>query len=107
MITTQIRGFFSSLLVGIVWATAAAAQEPAEALGPVIASEDACGLSYDQAAIGAWIEANVAADDIEFTSQLSFQTQLASLQIEDMTSSNLTAHCAAITRVARHFGFVE
>lgn len=77
-----------------------------EQLGAVLGSEAACGLSYDPAAIDRFIDESVAADDMEFTSNLGVNTRSTVRQVEDMSASTLTAHCAQIRRVARSYGFV-
>lgn len=79
----------------------------ANQLGDVLASEEACGLSYDQDAIAAFIEKKVAADDMGFTSTLNLMTQATTSQIEDMSASQKTAHCAQTKRVAKSYGFVR
>lgn len=79
----------------------------ANELGDVLASEEACGLKYDQEAIEAFIEKKVAADDMGFTSSLNLMTQAATSEIEDMNASQKTAHCAQIKRVAKSYAFVQ
>jgi hypothetical protein len=76
-------------------------------LGALLASEEPCGLAYDQAAIAAFIDANVPPDAMSFSGDLTSATTVAAWQIEDQTESARTAHCASVTRTARHFGFIE
>lgn len=76
-------------------------------LGSVLASEEVCGLSYDQAAIVRFIEANVAADDMSFPSTLQMMTGGAERKVHDLSTSARTAHCAQITRIARSYGFID
>lgn len=76
-------------------------------LGALLASEEPCGLSYDQAAIAAFIDANVPPDAMSFSGDLTSATGLAEWQIEDQTESARTAHCASVTRTARYFGFID
>lgn len=76
-------------------------------LGAVLASEEACGLSFDQSAIAAFIEAKVPADDMSFASTLSLMTKGQEVQIEEMSASSKTAHCTQIKRVAASYGFIE
>ncbi|GHA13266.1 hypothetical protein GCM10007989_04810 [Devosia pacifica] len=76
-------------------------------LGTVLGSEEACGLSYDQEAITAFIEAEVAADDMSFASTLQTMVMGQEMQINELSASAKTAHCAQITRVARSYGFIE
>ena len=79
----------------------------AQALGDVLASEEPCGLTYDQDAIGAHIDASVPADDAEFTSMLTMMTMGAAHQLDRMSASALTAHCRQIERVAKSYGFIQ
>lgn len=76
-------------------------------LGSVLASEETCGLSYDQDAIAAFIAQTGPADQMGFASQLNMATRGQALMIKDQSASARTAHCAAITATARHFGFIE
>jgi hypothetical protein len=79
--------------------------ELAENLGDVLASEDLCGLHYDQDSIRKFIEAHVKADDMGFTPSLKAQTDAR----REMTwsQSEKTAHCAQISRTARAYGFTQ
>lgn len=76
-------------------------------LGLVIGSETACGLSYDQAAIAAFITANVPPDQLDFAGYLQIEIDMETDDFQDMTTSAKTAHCAAVTRSARHLGFID
>jgi hypothetical protein len=92
-------------------ASPAAAMDDLEAmslavsLGSVIASEETCGLNYDQAAIADFIRSSVPADRMDFASQMNLQVMGAGAMLTTMTQSQKTAHCAAIDQTARHFGF--
>jgi hypothetical protein len=81
--------------------------EAADQLADVLVSEDLCGLSFNQDAIAAWIEANVAADDMEFSGNLSSHISLSEYTLKDISTSAKTAHCAQIRRVAKNYGFIE
>lgn len=81
--------------------------EIATHLGSVLASENACGLAYDQAAIAAFIEKKVPADDLGFPSMLTTMTSGAQYEIEGMSPSQKTAHCAQIKRIAKSYGFTH
>lgn len=74
-------------------------------LGSVLAAETACGLTYDQAAIAAFIEKNVKADDLGFPSTLQLMTRGAEYNLEGMSPSEVTAHCTQIRRLAKSYGF--
>ncbi|AZV00403.1 hypothetical protein pthi1_p38 [Paracoccus phage vB_PthS_Pthi1] len=76
-------------------------------LGSVLASEEICGLSYKQAAIEAWIDKNVPADDIMFASSLDTAVMGGKFGYRDQTTSERTAHCAAIKKTAKHYGFID
>jgi hypothetical protein len=78
----------------------------ASALGSVLGSEKGCGLKYDQAAIEAYIEKNVSASDMEFVGTLGMMTEVTASDIEKMSLSQKTAHCAQIRRVARANKFI-
>ena len=81
--------------------------ELATHLGSVLASEEACGLAYDQAAIAAFIEEKVPADDLGFPSMLSTMTSGAQYELQGMSASQKTAHCAQIKRIAKSYGFTH
>jgi hypothetical protein len=104
----QIAGVAVALLLH---ADAACAQYDslllANELGSVLAAEDFCGLSYDQAAIQAFIESKVKADDMGFAGDLQMQTQGQAYFQNQMSISQKTAHCAQIVRVAKSYGFVK
>lgn len=76
-------------------------------LSGLLASESICGLSYDQAAIQAWVVANVPGDDMTFASNLNLQTKGNAMMFERQSKSERTAHCAATTQSAKHFGFIK
>ena len=100
------------IIAALLIATPAFAQDIesmtlADKLGSVIASEEFCGLTYDQAAIAAFIESNVAADDMGFPSMLSTMVQGHIYQQAAMTPSSKTAHCAQVARVAKTNHFID
>lgn len=76
-------------------------------LGTLIAAEEFCGLSYDQAAIEAYIEKNVPADDLSFASQLNLMIQGSRFEHSSMSASAKTAHCAQIKRSAKSHSFTN
>lgn len=95
----------AALLTLAAPASAQNSYELASNLGLVLASEDACDLTFQADAIGAYIESNVAADDMEFAEFLAGTTTLGDMKIERMSASGLAAHCAQIKRVAAAHGF--
>jgi hypothetical protein len=76
-------------------------------LGTMIGSEEGCGLAFDQKAIEAYIEKNVASDDMAFAANLNVFVNGIQRKIGQMTASQKTAHCAQVTRVAKANGFVK
>lgn len=79
----------------------------AHELGSVISAEAPCGLTYDQAAISAFIEKRVRADDMAFSGQLRVQTSGQEFQMKNMSASAKTAHCTQARRVAKSYGFIK
>lgn len=79
----------------------------AQDLGSVLASETFCGLSYDQDAIGAWIDQNTDPADMGFAASLETMTMGAAYSLKDMSPSGKTAHCRSIARTAQHYGFIQ
>lgn len=76
-------------------------------LGTVLAAEEFCGLTYDQAAIQVWITANVDPAAMNFASMLSTSTMGSEFSQKDMSASAKTAHCAAVAQTAIHYGFTK
>lgn len=79
----------------------------ADGLGTVIASEEFCGLSYDQEAIVSWIDSNAPANDLQFPSLLNMSVTGTGYMIQGMAASAKTAHCAAVAKTARSYGFIK
>lgn len=101
----------TSLLFIILGATYAA-QSGAETgmiaavqLGQVLGAEEPCGMQYDAARVEAWIDANIAPDDIEFTAMLSGMTDGARMELEEKTGSQKAAVCRAARNTAVSYGF--
>lgn len=76
-------------------------------LGTVLASEEFCGLSYEQDAIAAFIEQNVNASDMGFASILQLMTDGHAYSLKELSPSARTAHCTQIRRVAKSYGFIS
>jgi hypothetical protein len=110
----QIR---SSAKVGVLCIACAIAGTPAfawddlqrmtaaQAVGSILASEEYCGLKYDQDAVSAYVEKTVPADDMEFASMLHVMTEGAKFNLQDMSESQKAAHCTQTRRVAANYGF--
>jgi hypothetical protein len=92
------------------WAGVAAAQDMsmlAYELGDVIGSERGCNLSFDQAAIERFIEANAPSGDMGFMSDMNGAADLMADKFAEFTASQKTAHCAQVRRVAKANGFID
>lgn len=76
-------------------------------LGTVIGSEGPCELSYDLAAIEAYIAANVPEADMGFMSAMNNSARSAGRELAEFGASQKTAHCAQVGRIARAFGFID
>lgn len=76
-------------------------------LGSVLASEEMCGMVYDQAAITAFVEKRVKPDDMSFANTLRMMTTGQEFQMKNMGASAKTAHCTQIRRVAKSYGFTK
>jgi hypothetical protein len=76
-------------------------------LGDVVGSEDACGLSFDAAAVAAFVETTVAADDMAFAGRMDGAARIMRHKIEGFGAAQRAAHCAQIRRVAKTYGFVK
>ncbi|MBS1164136.1 MAG: signal recognition particle [Proteobacteria bacterium] len=108
----HIKPFAVIAWIGVFSASvgAAAAKDStdvAHALGQVLAAEEACGFSYDQAAIEAFIDKNVEANDMEFTGTLALLTGGSEYELKQMSASQKTAHCRQVGRVAKSYGFTH
>ncbi len=79
----------------------------ASSLGSVLAAEQPCGFSFNQAAIADLIEKSVPADDMQFAGMLSSMTSGHEFTLKDMSESEKTAYCAQTSRVARQYGLIN
>lgn len=95
------------LLPAIASAQSIDSVQKAQQLGTILAAEDFCQLSYDQDAIGQWIDENTDPADMGFSGSLTMMTDGSIFMQADMSESSKTAHCRSIERTARHFGFIE
>ena len=102
----KISGALGALLLMSVPAAGQGSSQIASQLGNVLASEEPCGLTYDQAAIEAFIDKNVKPSDLDFASELSMMTTGKAYMIKKMTPSALTAHCTQIKRTAKTYKFI-
>jgi len=103
---------FRALSAALLICSPLHAQSPASMrlatdLGTLLGSERACNLSFDHAAVGDWIDANVDASDMSFASTLAMMTQGAEFQMQEMQGSARVAHCRSVERTARHYLFIR
>lgn len=98
---------FALLMTAPVAAQSMSSMTLANNLGTVLASEEFCGLTYNQSAIKAFIEKSVKADDMSFPSTLSSMTMGAKYSLKDMSPSDKTARCAQVARIAKSYGFIS
>lgn len=103
----MIRLALSALVLSTGAAFAADSNQVAMALGDVLAAEQACGFAYDQAAIETFIDKNVDAADMEFSSTLNMMTAGSKFSLDQMSPSQKTAHCRQVGRVAKSYGFTQ
>jgi dipeptide/tripeptide permease len=87
------------LLAGTIFAwlaspahAADSSSEIALALGTVLASEEFCGLDYDQASIRAFIKKKISPNDMDFPSELVSMTAGVRIENQSMSASAKTAH---------------
>jgi hypothetical protein len=76
-------------------------------LADVLASEQFCGLNYDEAAIRAFIDKNAPADDMTFNNALELITAGSRRENQRLSASEKVAHCEQIVRVAKSYGFTH
>lgn len=79
----------------------------AENLGVLIASERLCGLTFKPEGIRAFIEENVLPDDLEFATQLTKEIGFSHYSDDNITQSEKVARCAQVSRLARHYKFID
>jgi hypothetical protein len=113
---SHCRDHILPMLIGLLilstsgWAGTASAQDSSQvalSLGNVLASEELCGLHYDQDVIKKYIDSHVRADDMDFIPTLRLMTEGSRYQNQQMSPSTKTAHCEQTTRVARSYGFIQ
>lgn len=93
-------------LAGMAQAQGFEVMSQGNALGKVIASEEYCGLSFDQTAISGWVDANIPAEAMDFPQYLDMGIAAETYEQDARSGSAKTAHCAAIRRTAAHFDFI-
>ncbi|MFB2530686.1 hypothetical protein ACEYYA_00795 [Paracoccus sp. p3-h83] len=83
------------------------AMQAASGIGTLMASEKYCGLTYDQAAITAYVTAQTPAGDLNFAQQIDVGRMGEEFAQKDRPDSGKTAHCAAIAKAAADHGFIK
>lgn len=109
-IALMSRCYFAAVFLSITTMSHAQSldsKQKAQELGSILASEEMCGLEYDQDAISRWIDENTDPADIAFASTLSMMIEGSKFYFEEMSTSSKTAHCRSIERTTRHFGFIQ
>jgi len=81
--------------------------QTASNLGTIFASDKVCSPTLKQPAIQAFIAEKVDPADMGFANMLTSMIMGMEFQMQSMTPSAKTAHCAAITQSARHFGLID
>ena len=108
---SEVGVFLAGVVLLLPVSTASAqsmgSMQKATELGSILASEEFCGLSYNQDAIGSWIDEHTDPSNMGFTSTLNMMTEGSKFQMKGMSESSKTAHCRSVARTARHFGFIE
>lgn len=79
----------------------------ARALATLLASETPCDLSYNQDAIRQFIDKQVPANDMQFPTELSNSLFFRNEEIKELSTSQKTAHCHQIERIARSYSFIK
>jgi hypothetical protein len=82
-------------------------REAAYSLADMIASEKACGMSFDQEAVKAWAEKAIAAEEPSMSVAMGFYLDGMRGRVERMQGSEKTVHCQRIERLARQRQFIK
>jgi len=79
----------------------------AEKLGALLAAEKPCGFTFDQGAVSAWVDANVHADDMDFTEALNMIVSNRDGKVDEMSPAQRVVFCRQTERVARALHFIK
>lgn len=79
----------------------------AKQLGSVLAAEKFCEMTFNTDAISTFITNKVAADDMDFTSNIDLVIFGAKDDQEKMGTTQKIVHCTQMKRVAKHLNFTE
>jgi hypothetical protein len=81
--------------------------EVARELGNLLASEKACGLTYNHDAIESFIRERIPPTDLDFPGMLQDETRFVLLiELRDMSESSLIAHCYQIRQLAKQYNLI-
>ena len=76
-------------------------------LGSILGSEIICSLNLKPDAITDWVDKNIPADDMSFADKLNSVAISQAHMYAEQSEAARETHCAAITRTAKHFGFID
>lgn len=79
----------------------------ASGLGTLMGAESYCGLTYDQAAITAYVTKITPKGDLNFAQMIDAARMGEEFAQKDRPDSGKTAHCAAIAKAAADHGFIK
>lgn len=99
--------FAALVLAQMSTAAQAISKKSAMVLGKVLVSEVPCGLTYNQEAVGNWIDKNTDPSDLEFPYFLSIGAASMRAQFKTMNTDRKTAHCRSVEKTARYLGFFK
>lgn len=88
-------------------ASAQSSLDTAQRLANILASEEPCNLSINPDGIDAYVENNVAPDDLDFANNLRGMITVSDYSIASLSESELVAQCAATRRAARKFDLID
>jgi hypothetical protein len=78
----------------------------AKQLSNLIGSETACDLRFDMDAVRTYVEKNVRADDLDFTSSLDTEMWSVETALKQMGNAHRAAHCFQVRRSAEALGLL-
>lgn len=76
-------------------------------LATLIAAENFCDLTFDQDAIGAWIDKHVAADDMVFARRFRLFVSGKQSEQKSIGAAEKAAYCRQVERSAKANGFIK
>lgn len=88
-------------------AGAQSARELRDTLSIIFASEEPCGFTYSHDAIADWVDQHVDPSDMRHSTGVAPYVSIHTDRINSQGQSERVAHCRAVERTARHYGFIE